>query len=117
MGPTTKANNRKRPLEDITSQSQQNKRLNSFGKDMQKAANELIFKHKLINSSGQPIVYINHIGLNYKENQVCIKFKDSNPIAIQTGLDAVIRVCDEALISRDGYRHLSAVVPDLFVNI
>ena len=81
---------------------------------MQKAANKLIFKHKSINSSGQPIVYINHIGLNYKENQVCIKFKDSNPITIQTGLDAVVRVCDEALISRDGYRHLSAVVPDLF---
>ena len=111
---TTKANNRKRPLEDITSRSQQNKWLNSFGRDVQKAVDELIIKHKLTNSSGEPIVDICHIDLNYKENQACIKFKDSNPTATQTKLDAVIWVCDEALLGRDGYRHLAAIVPILF---
>ncbi len=63
-----KTNKRKRPLEDITSQSQQNKRFNSFGKDVQKAVDELIIKHKLINSSGEPIVHLRHIGFDYKEN-------------------------------------------------
>ncbi|RGB29920.1 hypothetical protein C1646_765998 [Rhizophagus diaphanus] len=83
---------RKKPLEEITFQSQQNKRFKSFGEDVHKA----------------------QIGFDYKENQVCIKFKDSDPIAIQTRLDAIVRVCDEALLSHDGYRHLAAVVPSLF---
>jgi hypothetical protein len=52
--------------------------------------------------------------LDYKENQVCIKIKDSNPMTIQTKLDSIICVCDEVLLSRDGYRHLAAVAPSLF---
>ncbi len=39
---------------------------------------------------------------------------NSNPITTQLQLDAIVRVCDEALLSRDGYRHLAAVVPTLF---
>ncbi|PKC59395.1 hypothetical protein RhiirA1_469493 [Rhizophagus irregularis] len=112
--PTTKVDKRKRLLEDITSRSQQNKRFNSFGSDVQKAVNQLIVKHKLTNSSGQPIVYIRCIELDYKENQIYVKFKDSNPATTQTRLDAVVRVCDEALLCRDGYQHLAAVVPFLF---
>jgi len=77
--------------------------LNSFGRDIQKAVDELIVKHKLTNSSGEPILHIRHIDFDYKENQACIKFKDSNPIATQTKLDAVVCVCDEALLGRDGY--------------
>ena len=111
---TTITNKRKRPLEDITSQSQQNKRFNSFGKDVQKAVDELIIKHKLTTSYGEPIVHMRHIEFDYKENYACIKFKDLNPIATQLRLDAIVRVCDEALLSRDGYRHLAAVVPTLF---
>ena len=55
-----------------------------------------------------------HIEFDYKENQACIKFKNSNPITTQLKLDAIVRVCDEALLSRDGYRHLAAVVLTLF---
>lgn len=80
---------------------------------MQKAIKDLIIKHKLTNLSEEPILHIHHIGFDYKENQgVCINFKDSNPIT--TKLDAIVRVCDEALLSRDGYRNLAAVVPELF---
>jgi len=68
----------------------------------------------LTSSSGQPIVYIRCIELDYKENQIYIKFKDSNSTTTQTRLDAVVRACDEALLCRDGYRHLAAVVPILF---
>ena len=88
--------------------------MNSFGRDIQKAVDELIVKHKLTNSSGEPILHIRHIDFDYKENQACIKFKDSNPIATQTKLDAVVCVCDEALLGRDGYWHLAAAVPTLF---
>ena len=107
-------NKQKRPLDDITSRSQQNKRFNSFRDDIQKVANQLIAKHKLTNSSGQPIVYVRCIELDYKEDHVHIKFKDPNPTITQTRLDAVVCACDEALLSRDGYQHLAAVVPILF---
>ncbi|CAG8854409.1 36646_t:CDS:1, partial [Gigaspora margarita] len=40
-----------------------------FGKDLKKAIDELIIKHKLNNLSGQSIVNIYHIELDYKENQ------------------------------------------------
>ncbi|RIB26438.1 hypothetical protein C2G38_2163391 [Gigaspora rosea] len=110
---TIKNNKRKKPLEDITSRSQQYKRLNSFGKDLQKAIDELIIKHKLTNLFGESIVNIHHIELDYKENQTCIKFKDSN-FTTQTRLDAIVRVCDEALLGHYGYRSLAAVVPTLF---
>ncbi|CAB4407581.1 unnamed protein product [Rhizophagus irregularis] len=110
----TKVNERKRPLEDITSRSQQNKRINSFGCDVQKAVDELIIKHKLTNSSGQPIMHMHYIEFDYKENQTYIKFGDSNSTTTQTRLDSIVRVCDEAFLGRDGYRHLAAVVPILF---
>jgi len=109
-----KANKRKRPFEDITSRSQQNKRLNNFGKDVQKAIDELIIKHKLTNSHGKSIINIHHVEFDYNENQAYIKFKNSNPIATQIRLDAIVRVCDEAFLGRDGYRHLAAVIPTLF---
>ncbi len=110
----TKIDRRKRPLEDITSRSQQNKRFNSFGNDVQKAVDQLIIKHKLTNSSGQPVVYVRCIELDFKEDKLCIKFKDPNPTITQIRLDAVVRACDEALLSHDGYQHLAAVAPILF---
>jgi len=54
------------------------------------------------------------IELDYKEDQVRIKFKDPNPTITQIRLDAVVHACDEALLSRDGYQHLAAVAPILF---
>ncbi|PKC54419.1 hypothetical protein RhiirA1_477341, partial [Rhizophagus irregularis] len=117
LQPVIKDNNRrKRPLEEISSRSQQNKRLNSFGRDVQKAIDELIIKHKLTNLSGEPIVHLCYIELDYKEDQQAyIKFKNpNNSSAIQTRVDAIVRVCDEAVLGRDGYRNLAAVVPTLF---
>ncbi|CAG8750069.1 1961_t:CDS:2, partial [Ambispora leptoticha] len=107
----SKTNKRNRPLEDITSPSQQNKRLNTFGKDAQNAISQLITKHKLTDLSGKPIVSMRHINFNFKKEQVKIKFSDSNT---QTELDSVVRACDEALLGHDGYRHLAAVAPTLF---
>jgi hypothetical protein len=68
----------------------------------------------LTNSLGESIIHVHHIEFEYKENQACIKFKDSDPVATQTRLDAIVRVCDNAFLGRDGYRHLAAVVPTLF---
>ncbi|POG74790.1 hypothetical protein GLOIN_2v1839153 [Rhizophagus irregularis DAOM 181602=DAOM 197198] len=98
----------------ITTATKQNKRINSFGCDVQKAVDELIIKHKLTNSSGQPIMHMHYIEFDYKENQTYIKFGDSNSTTTQTRLDSIVRVCDEAFLGHDGYRHLAAVVPILF---
>ncbi|CAG8817533.1 27307_t:CDS:2, partial [Gigaspora margarita] len=43
----------------------------------------------------------------------CIKFKNSN-FTTQARLDAIVYVYDEALLDRDGYKSLVAVVPTLF---
>ena len=88
--------------------------MSSFGNDIQDAANQLIVKHKLTNSSGQQIVYVRNIELDYKENQVHIRFKDLDFTTNQIKLDAVVHACDESLLGREGYRHLAAVVPTLF---
>ena len=68
----------------------------------------------MTNLSGEPIVHIRHIEFDYKENQANIKFKDPNFTTTQTRLDAIVRVCNEAVLGRDGYRNLAAVVPTLF---
>lgn len=83
---------------------------------MQKAVDKLIVKHKLRNLSEKPILYLQHIGFDCKENQVCINFKDSNSMTIQTKFDAIVRVCDEALLSHDGYQNLAQLYY-FFVNI
>jgi hypothetical protein len=79
---------------------------------VKKAVDELIVKHKLTNSSGEPVVHLHHMEFDYKENQACIKFKDPNNLSAT--LDAIVRVCDDAVLGRDGYRNLAAVVPTLF---
>ncbi|EXX73391.1 hypothetical protein RirG_060650 [Rhizophagus irregularis DAOM 197198w] len=59
---------------------------------------------------------MHYIEFDYKENQTYIKFENSNSTTIQTSLDSIIRVCDEAFLGHNGYRHLAAVVPILFRN-
>ncbi|RHZ87714.1 hypothetical protein Glove_31g20 [Diversispora epigaea] len=108
---TTKVNKQIKPFEDITSRSQQHKRLKSFEKDVKKTVDELIVKHKLTDSLEQSIIFPHYIEFEYKENQIQIKFKNLDS---KIRLDAVVRVCDEALLGHDGYRHLAAVVPSLF---
>ncbi|CAJ0645363.1 6369_t:CDS:2 [Entrophospora sp. SA101] len=102
---------RKKPLDEITSNSQQNKQFNSFGKDAYDNINKIITKHRLTNSINQQIVYVCNIELEYNGNQVFIKF---NPTTNQARLDAVVCACDKALLDHDGYLNLAAVVPNIY---
>ena len=43
-------------------------KINDFGRDLQKAVDELIIKHKLTNSLGESIIHIHYIEFEYKEN-------------------------------------------------
>ncbi|CAH1768173.1 13352_t:CDS:2, partial [Entrophospora sp. SA101] len=73
--------------------------------------NKIITKHRLTNSTDQQIVYVCNIELEYNGNQVFIKF---NSTTNQARLDAVVCACDKALLGRDGYRDLAAVVPNIY---
>ncbi|PKK64460.1 hypothetical protein RhiirC2_787463 [Rhizophagus irregularis] len=83
----------------------------SFGRDVQKAVDELIVKHKLTNLSGELILYLQHIGFNCKENQVCINFKDSNSMTIQTKLDVYIdTLVNNYEVENGAYHSLSTLL-------
>ncbi|PKB95006.1 hypothetical protein RhiirA5_437561, partial [Rhizophagus irregularis] len=96
---------RKRPLNEVQSVSQQNKRYASFGKEAHEQIKQLIIKHQMVLESGNPIcIYNMELGC---ENQI-INIKYSS-IIDNARLDAYVRACDEALLGRDGYRRLAAV--------
>ncbi|RHZ79768.1 hypothetical protein Glove_141g120 [Diversispora epigaea] len=99
---------RKRPLNKL-SISQQNKRLISFGQDAYQKINQLILKQRLTSKSGKSIRICN-IELE-AENKI-INLKYNLPVDI-TKLNTLVRVHDEALLGRDGYRKLAAVEPHL----
>jgi hypothetical protein len=97
---------RKRPLNEIQSLSQQNKRYASFGRDAYKKVKHLILKHQMVSESeGQPIC-IRSMELENGNSIVNIKYNSSLDLI---KLDAYVRACDEALLGRDGYRRLAAV--------
>jgi hypothetical protein len=96
---------RKRPLNEVQSVSQQNKRYASFGKEAHEQIKQLIMKHQMVLESGNPIcIYNMELGC---ENQI-INIKYSS-IIDNARLDAYVRACDEALLGCDGYRRLAAV--------
>ncbi|POG66794.1 hypothetical protein GLOIN_2v1801857 [Rhizophagus irregularis DAOM 181602=DAOM 197198] len=96
---------RKRPLNEIQSLSQQNKRYASFGRDTYKKVKNLILKHRMVSESEEPIC-IRSIELENGNNIINIKY---NSLLDLTRLNAYVRVCNEALLSRDGYRRLAAI--------
>jgi hypothetical protein len=96
---------RKRPLNEVQSVSQQNKRYASFGKEVYQKIKQLILKHQMVLESRNPIC-IHNMELGYENQLVNIKY---NSITDNVRLDAYVRACDEALLGRDGYRRLAAV--------
>ncbi|PKY31990.1 hypothetical protein RhiirB3_449879 [Rhizophagus irregularis] len=96
---------RKRPLNEIQSLSQQNKRYASFGRNAYKKVKNLILKHRMVSESEEPIC-IRSIELENGNNIINIKY---NSLLDLTRLDAYVRACDEALLSRDRYRRLAAI--------
>ncbi|PKC54671.1 hypothetical protein RhiirA1_476867 [Rhizophagus irregularis] len=96
---------RKRPLNEIQSLSQQNKRYASFGRNAYKKVKNLILKHRMVSESEEPIC-ICSMELENGNNIINIKY---NSLLDLTRLDAYVRACDETLLSHDGYRRLAAI--------
>ncbi len=94
---------RKRPLSEVVSVSQQNKRYASFGRDAHKKIKQLILQHRMVSESGEPI-HLRNMELEYKDHIINIKY---NLSLDHIKLDAYVRACDEALLGRDGYRRNS----------
>ena len=106
---TTLVNKKKRPLETIQTVSGQNKRFASLGKESGKAISYLIKEHRMTTRTGQPIVNIRKIELDFNGETIILTYKPPNKESEITKIDAIVRACDESLLARDGYRRLAAV--------
>jgi len=105
---------KKRPFLDIQSIRGQNYRLSAFGKDSEKELSELFIRHQLIMENEQPIFHVHNIQLmNFNQEIINLKYQPFNKKVENSKLDAIVRACDESLLSRDGYRRLAAVEPQL----
>jgi len=63
--------------------------------------------------SGQPIVHIRKIELDFNGETIVLTYKSSDKESELTKIDAVVRACDESLLARDGYQRLAAVETSL----
>ncbi|CAG8584513.1 10903_t:CDS:2, partial [Funneliformis mosseae] len=81
-------------------------KLAAFDKDSERELSSLIKKHYMTTVIDQPIIYIRNIELDF--NGETINLTNQHNIEPKK-LDAIVRACDESLLSRDGYRRLSAV--------
>jgi len=105
--------NRKRPFNDLTSRSQKNKRISMVGKNIAAQTLTILKENKFTSSSEEIIATIESIILKINGEIVELHFDSKNTTDYIQHLDSIIRACDETLISRDGYRRLAQVVPNL----
>ncbi|RIA98397.1 hypothetical protein C1645_812817 [Glomus cerebriforme] len=96
---------RKRPLNEVQSVSQQNKRFASFGRDAHNKIKQLILQHQMLSESEDP-VHLCNMELEYEDHIINIKY---NLSLDHTKLDAYVRACNKALLGCDRYRRLAAI--------
>ncbi|CAB5355050.1 unnamed protein product [Rhizophagus irregularis] len=99
--------NRKNSFTALTSRSQQNKRIKLLAKDIEKESKIILKQQNFDNTK------IRYIELEIGDEIVGIDLSEVNLDFTRVRQDAVVCACDEALISRDGYRHLAAISPNL----
>lgn len=98
--------NRKRPYTEVST-SQKNRRLHSLAKDF-KTQSTVILKNNNISNS-----QLRLIELEIDGKIVVIDFQSRSNFDFITHCDAVLRAIDECLISRQGYRRLAMVDPNI----
>ncbi|CAB5348004.1 unnamed protein product [Rhizophagus irregularis] len=98
--------NRKRPYTEVST-SQKNRRLHSLAKDF-KTQSTVILKNNNINNS-----QLRLIELEIDGKIVIIDFQSRSNFDFITHCDAVLQAIDECLISRQGYRRLAMVDPNI----
>lgn len=104
--------NRKRCYTELESDSQKNKRIALAAKDLNIQVVELFRNHQFIDSSGTNIVKLESIKLSIANKAITLDYLTENKDK-QKHYTSLVRICDEALISRDGYRKLAAIDPSM----
>ncbi|POG60491.1 hypothetical protein GLOIN_2v1787807 [Rhizophagus irregularis DAOM 181602=DAOM 197198] len=99
--------NRKNSFTTLTSRSQQNKRIKLLAKDIEKESKIILKQQNFDNTK------IRYIELEIGDEIVGIDLSEVNLDFTRVRQNAVVCACDEALILRDGYRHLAAISPNL----
>lgn len=102
----------KRPY-DLVSNSQQNRRLSTFGKDVDSTITPLFHKHNFISSETNVPAKLLEVKIEINGQIILFVFDDSNK---NSKLEITVRMCDEILLSRDGYREMAKIYPDLIRN-
>jgi hypothetical protein len=74
---TASATSKKRPLSIIQTKSGQNKRFAAFGKDCGKELSSLIKKHHMTTETGQPIVYVRNIELDFNGETINLSYQNN----------------------------------------
>ena len=67
----------------------------------------------MITKTNQPIIYIRNIELDFNRETINLTYKLSNKENELIKIDAIVRACDESLLSHDRYRWLTAVETSL----
>jgi len=106
--------NRKRPFNELKSQSQKNKRISMVGKDIATQTMTIFKENRFMSASEEIIASVESIILRINDEIVELHF-DFNNVTDNNikHLDSIVRACDETLISRDGYRRLAQAIPSL----
>ncbi|RIB23744.1 hypothetical protein C2G38_2242489 [Gigaspora rosea] len=85
----------------------------NFRKYSKKELSELIMQHRLIAENEQPIVNVHNVQLNFSNEIININYQPLRKNTELSKLDAIVRACDETLLSQDSYRQLAGVEPKL----
>ncbi|CAG8487509.1 10688_t:CDS:2 [Funneliformis mosseae] len=111
---------RKRPLNEVQSVSQQNKRYASFGKETHQKIKQLVLKHQMVSDFGNPICIYN-MELGYENQVINIKYNsiiDNQPILddyeFQENSDGIL--VDEQEIGNGIYRSIRSLLK-IFIPI
>ncbi|CAG8518447.1 7587_t:CDS:10 [Scutellospora calospora] len=100
--------NRKCSYTELKSDSQKNKRIALVAKDLNIQVVDLFRKYQFVDSSGRNIIELESIKLNIVNKALSLNYPSKNRNK-QEHYTSIVRICDEASISRDRYRKLAAI--------
>ncbi|CAG8584520.1 1696_t:CDS:2, partial [Scutellospora calospora] len=96
-----------KPYHQLRSESQKKVRLQNLAYKIHSEIESIINSHNFYNTK------LEHLELNIDGSYIKLRNVDLKKPELSQHLDSIIRVCDESLITRNGYRQLAAIMPDM----
>jgi hypothetical protein len=87
--------------------------METFGQDLVFEVDSLKSKHKLISSTSRTVVQLESAVFKTQPENFNLIFNEDSIDEINKKMDAIVKVCDESFISRDNYRQLTQVIPEM----